>query len=97
MTVILYIHKNNNERLSTHYVGSHNVLVYVVSFILYSNLIMARLTYQSFDFAIGMLITGKSIGFVSQNFNVHRNTIGSGLAIFRMKKIEIYRHHDTIL
>ena len=23
--------------------------------------------------------------------------IGIGLAIFRMKKIEIYRHHDTIL
>ena len=22
---------------------------------------------------------------------------GSGMAIFRMKKIEIYRHHDTIL
>ena len=36
---------------------------------------MARLSNQNRDFAIGMLIAGKSIGFVSQHFNVHRNTI----------------------
>jgi len=28
---------------------------------------------------------------------IERKLIGIGLVIFRMKKIEIYRHHDTIL
>ena len=44
----------------------------------------------------GVLIR-KCVPCMNTKSERHPPSLGSGLAIFRMKKIEIYRHHDTIL